>query len=219
MIRQIFLRRYEDATTDTHTSSINLPDTSPIFMFTTSSLVMSKRILVFVVRHGEREDEAAETSSSSSKVLYRKRTREDKIDPTLTKEGRRQASTAFESILSALASAKVEKVSVFTSPLRRAIGTSMMISPSLAKVTRERINEDGDGDSDGDYSGIKFVLPTGINTDETTHPSNIPIVVYNGLCDCTAMVERLGGHKNLIRSNILLFQCHFSLTFLTILKA
>jgi hypothetical protein len=172
-----------------------------------------KKILVFVIRHGEREDEA---QGPSKEVAYRdKSSKEDRYDPKLTPEGHWQATKAFENIVSALEYAKIKQVAVFTSPMRRAIGTAMMLSVAAPKSKHGRkagLEHEGAND---DYSGINFVLPA-CSDDFNDHVANIdssaestelaspiPIVVMNGLSDCTALVARMGGHRNLVRDGVL----------------
>jgi phosphohistidine phosphatase SixA len=169
-----------------------------------------KRILVFVVRHGEREDEVQADDPSHRGGQYRKVTKEDRADPNLTVKGFSQASAAFGVLLEALIHARIEKVAVFTSPLRRAIGTAMMLGDG-AKIANIKTGFCNNHDEDK-YSGIKFVLPTADSgesnsrsTKETDDRCCIPIVVHNGLCDCTALVARLGGNKNLIRAGLIPF--------------
>jgi hypothetical protein len=175
-----------------------------------------KKILVFVVRHGEREDEVQGLSTYMSK--------EDRVDPKLTPEGHQQAAMAFESLLSALTFARVKNVAVFTSPLRRAIGTVIMISAAASKfqyggevgLELEETNVRR-GQTINDYGGIHFVLPTariehehdnnkksgcdaGFRVNDVT--SCIPIVVHNGLCDCTALVSQMGGNEKFIEAGL-----------------
>jgi Histidine phosphatase superfamily (branch 1) len=179
-----------------------------------------KKILVFVVRHGEREDEALMLEpkpSTSEKSSYRKTSKQDKVDPALTPKGHCQALQAFEGVLEALeASEQSHKVAVFSSPLRRAIGTAMMLSAAASA----RRSEGGTGTSlelasvqgSSKESKIHFVLPTlswkqttsdaGHSTDDD-HDSALPIVVHNGLSNCTALVARLGGSRNLVCAGLL----------------
>jgi Histidine phosphatase superfamily (branch 1) len=123
-----------------------------------------KTISVYLLRHGEREDEIEDESKAvqqSNKEL---------LDPALTVEGFRQAQAAFENLLSTLAG---KKVSIFSSPLRRTIGTALMVAfaPSA--------------------NNVNFSLPS--LAGDTSTPDSLPILVMNGLCDCAAMIERVGG--------------------------
>jgi Histidine phosphatase superfamily (branch 1) len=198
----------------------------------TISLCSMKKILVFVVRHGEREDEAlyhhAGGSGDPGRTAYRKLSREDRIDPSLTAQGHRQAATALENLVTALAVARVERVSVFSSPLKRAVGTVMMLASAIQATQRANretttingvVGEGEEGCGGTDYSGVSFRLPIsdtreeseglvmdstsvdGVSADATA--TTVPVVIHNGLCDCTAMVGRLGGHNNVIRAGFL----------------
>jgi hypothetical protein len=163
-----------------------------------------KSMLVFVVRHGEREDEAFMMNSSSQvpQLAHRKLSKEDKLDPKLTPQGHCQAFRAFENLLSAMEFAEINKVAVFSSPLRRAVGTAMMLS--TANTISNRLNGKR---STKNYSGIQFVLPSTGNAMKALSDSNpskcIPVVVENGLSNCTALMMRSGGSRNLVRANLL----------------
>ena len=129
----------------------------------TSIAPMTKAISVYLLRHGEREDEVGaglHSSASSSK---------ERLDPALTEQGYRQANAALNNLLSSLDG---KEVAVFSSPLRRTIGTALMIAcaPSNKKV--------------------KMILPT--PNDDVIQQGCIPVLVMNGLCDCAAAVERIG---------------------------
>ena len=51
------------------------------------------KIRVFVVRHGEREDEVC------SRMAYNKMSREQRLDPALTAQGHSQAMQAFTNLI------------------------------------------------------------------------------------------------------------------------
>lgn len=183
-------------------------------------MTKKKQLLVFVVRHGEREDEHARATTPSS--CYRKMSKRDKMDPNLTPEGYGQALQAFENIVAAMmgaAQTQKRRVAVFTSPLRRSIGTAMMLSAAAATMSQS--NSDS-ATTSSSYAGLKFVLPTSaVETKESnndgsddadcssndSHNNNnncrIPIVVHNGLSHCTALVARMGGSRNLIRAGMM----------------
>ena len=119
-------------------------------------------MLVLIVRHGERADEAARKNGGS----LGPRSRKERLDPPLTENGYRQAKSAFEHILPTLAG---KRVAVFSSPLKRAIGTAMMIGTALEEQQQ---------------TTIEFVHRTS---------DAIPIVVVNGLGDCASAVQHVGG--------------------------
>jgi hypothetical protein len=80
-----------------------------------------------------------------------------------------------------------KRVAVFSSPLRRALGTAtMMSSSSCAAVTSP-----------------SFVLPIDSQESTTGTSSYLPIVVWDGLCDCAARVNLLGGNRNAVRTGFL----------------
>ncbi|KAG7374114.1 histidine phosphatase superfamily branch 1 protein [Nitzschia inconspicua] len=128
-----------------------------------------KKILVFVVRHGEREDEATMMHSSYN-TAYRKMSKQDRNDPKLTPEGHGQAFKAFENVLSVMEVSQVKKVAVFSSPLRRSVGTVMMLATaaSALKSSREGVEDQVSGQTSAS-SKIQFVLPA--SPLDTTNPN------------------------------------------------
>ena len=92
---------------------------------------------LFIVRHGERADEAV----SRAYVQYLEKIPKEKqkhvmpmlpidsIDPQLTAKGHLQAYQSFSQLLPAL---EGRKVAVFCSPLRRAVGTALMMGSVAA---------------------------------------------------------------------------------------
>jgi len=153
-----------------------------------SGTVHKKNVRVLLVRHGEREDEA-ENRHRKHKNL-RPRSTKDKLDPSLTIEGYDQAAGAFSNLIQALSlnqnKTKEEskgKIALFSSPLRRTVGTALMVATAI---------------TDGEECKISTQLPllasNKVGSDEGEDiPSNIPIVVMNGLCDCAAYVVKSGG--------------------------
>ena len=130
---------------------------------TTSSNL--KTIGVILLRHGEREDETEEYDKHQH-------TTQERIDPALTLLGHRQALHAWQKILAALPTDK--PIFVASSPLRRCMGTAMMVAAAVPPD-----------------SPLQFVLP--IKTSETlpdSADSAIPILVMNGLGDCAAQMRK-----------------------------
>ena len=103
-------------------------------------------------------------------------------------------------------------VCVFSSPLRRAVGTAMMLSV---------VNDESDTSTSPSSSNTKkttrinFIVPFANTSSPEPSPSSsssqssfpsgtkstaIPIVILNGLCNCTALAVRMGGFKNLVRT-------------------
>ena len=129
---------------------------------------MAKSILVFIVRHGEREDEVIDQRQ------YRKMSPRQRLDPSLTPRGFAQAQAAFDRLGIAIAAGHFQRVAIFSSPLRRAIGTATMLASSAcADPTMKE----------------SFVLPAASEDQKSSTATNpIPIVVWDGLCDCAAQV-------------------------------
>ncbi len=187
---------------------------SPLVILVPVSSNMGK-IVVFVVRHGERGDEAL--YNSGNRTTYKNCSREDKVDPSLTVKGHRQAEAALTNLVSALTAAHIRRVAVFASPMRRALGTIMMLASAIGTVQGmyRATTTNGERENIG-CSGVSFALPlleTGQQDEVCDSPSCranvpkdapiIPVVVHNGLCDCTALVGRLGGHKNVLRAGLI----------------
>lgn len=142
-------------------------------------------MLVLVLRHGEREDEAMGPSQRCRMSTSRR------FDPALTTNGHRQAREAWEKISTSLLSTlQPKKVAIFASPLRRAIGTAMMAS----EIKQEDWNIS---------LPVDTVLEEKCGEDPNPESLAIPIVIWNGLCDCAAQMHRIGGHRNAIKTNFI----------------
>ena len=129
-------------------------------------------IKLLLVRHGEREDEAEHATHPP----------QDNLDPLLTRRGHMQARDSFRAISRALP--ENSRVAVFSSPLRRAIGTSLM----LGTVAFD------------DDKNIQWSSPVG---DDSVDPRVIPVTVLNGLGDFAARVNRLGGTDALVPQGLI----------------
>lgn len=130
-------------------------------------------ITILLLRHGERADE---TESFEASLPSDSRSTKDYLDPPLTDEGHQQATEAFGRMMPFL---KGKKVAVFASPLQRTIATAAMIG--MFQSTE-----------------IEFAVPGGnnkINNKETIGSSSttLPLIVLNGLSDCAAHVQIVGG--------------------------
>lgn len=147
------------------------------------------RILVFVVRHGEREDEVMDRYKRHRLPPARR------FDPALTPRGHQQAQQAWKILIHSLTLVHPppHKVAVFASPLRRVIGTAMMISDAMSSLECpwEVIVPTNDPNQ---CSGVER---------KSSNTSSIPIVVWNSLCDCAAQIESMGGHRNAIRTGFI----------------
>jgi hypothetical protein len=122
-------------------------------------------ITILLLRHGERADEIESFEDSfSSAPLSTK----ESLDPPLTDEGHQQAIEAFEQIIPFLMG---KKAAIFVSPLRRTIATAAMIG--MCQSTEVEFMEIGENNE--------------------TVESTLPLIVLNGLSDCAAHVEMVGG--------------------------
>mmetsp|Transcript_30236 Transcript_30236/g.73540 ORF Transcript_30236/g.73540 Transcript_30236/m.73540 type:complete len:548 (+) Transcript_30236:2214-3857(+) len=159
-------------------------------------------ILVLVVRHGERQDEVEHH-------VYKKESKQDRIDPKLTSSGYQLAASTWRKIKDMLVEANLtDDVCVFSSPLRRAVGTAMMLS-----VVNENAISSSPPSSNTKTTSINFTVPfanTSPSSSSSPQSSSsagesavIPIVILNGLCNCTALALRMGGFKNLVRTGYL----------------
>lgn len=135
------------------------------------------------MRHGEREDEVLAHSKLQRLPPARR------FDPALTPQGHRQAQQAWKNLIEALASTNPapKRIAIFSSPLRRVVGTAMMVSDAMPKE-----------DCPWEF------LPAGSSTHEKnssiSKPVSIPIVIWNGLCDCAAQIANMGGHRTAFRT-------------------
>ena len=166
---------------------------------------MSKTIRVVVIRHGERQDEAdyrdrkrnkakaagtgqglgkTPTEQSSPPMSDFTKTK-IKVDPPLTLEGYLQAKGAFDRLLPMFAN---HGISVFVSPLKRCIGTTMMMSVSAASST---------------ITSTATVSNTD-NTQNSNASNDGPLVltVVNGLADPAAAIRHHGGSYHAIRQGL-----------------
>lgn len=122
-------------------------------------------ITILLLRHGERADEI---ESFDDSLPSAPRSIKESLDPPLTEEGHQQAIEAFERIIPFL---KGKKAAIFVSPLQRTISTAAMIGMCQS-------------------SEVEFTV---IGQNEDTVESTLPLIVLNGLSDCAAHVERVGG--------------------------
>ena len=164
------------------------------------NLQFNKIITVHIIRHGEREDEAirrqrrAERRQRPISSLEQERptkTISDFLDPPLTDEGYRQAMCAFQQIRRTYDTAgEKRRLALFASPLRRTVGTALMISAcdflssSFAMVP------------------VQVGVPPGSN-EQWAMRNCIPIIVLNGLCDCAAAVKKMGGAARLVQQGLI----------------
>lgn len=169
------------------------------------------RVKVFILRHGEREDEAFISG------FYREQERiwnekpdqnisfhfayhqgqipappkVDSLDPLLTAKGHMQAHHSFNGLVQELGGqGRGRKVAIFSSPLRRAIGTALMVG----SISSNHVN----GVSWPPPNSIKNDPTNDNNSDDVDDDDSIPITVLNGLGDFASRVYHQGGHAALV---------------------
>jgi len=147
-------------------------------------------MLVLVLRHGEREDEVMSRQQREQMSASRR------FDPALTPKGHQQAREAWVRISLLLDRMKPKKVAVFTSPLRRAVGTAIMISETTQENWKVSLPVDSK-----ELGGQEIVEQKYASTEWTGN--TIPIVIWNGLCDCAAQIGHSGGHRNAIETGFM----------------
>ena len=136
-----------------------------ITTMTTERSTKKSSLTVFIMRHGERLDEALHRSGHRIPPEIR-------VDPPLTAKGHLQAQEAFAQLNDALLNdGKKRKITVAVSPAKRTIGTSLM-----ACTSGLRRNE---------------VLDWAFTSQDTENV--IPMVVINGLSACASAIQKMGG--------------------------
>lgn len=166
-----------------------------------SSTSNERSVKLLLLRHGEREDEAIQRSMS---IEERKRSallpkelqvEVDALDPTLTERGYEQAMEAWQNILLAISrhqgrTNRKAQVTLVCSPLRRCIGTALMIVSALPLLE--------DTDTSSNRNTFEFCSTIGtdlgsFNTETTPRTRKVPIHVMNGLATCAAAIFKFGG--------------------------
>jgi Histidine phosphatase superfamily (branch 1) len=147
-----------------------------------------RSIRVIMLRHGEREDETDDYSRHH-------RCHQDRVDPYLTPFGYRQALHAWKKILFCLEKAGEEEeetpIILASSPLRRCLGTAIMVSAAMSSAAAQPPHRS---------SSVKVVLPSRQASDDATSPTMIPMLVMNGLGDCAAQMQHMGGIGKVIKA-------------------
>ncbi|CAJ1925515.1 unnamed protein product [Cylindrotheca closterium] len=141
-----------------------------------------RQIQVILLRHGEREDEAEAYDKSQ-------KTQQERVDPALTVLGHQQSLGAWRNILAYVPNDK--PVMIACSPLRRCIGTALMVAAAaLTSNPEEKVP--------------KIVLPTDdVNDQQDTAEGaekTIPVLVMNGLGDCAAQMRHMGGIGKVVKA-------------------
>jgi Histidine phosphatase superfamily (branch 1) len=150
-----------------------------------------RKLTVLLLRHGEREDEVplSYPEEASKRELQSLR---ERIDPKLTVTGYRQATAAWKQILAALNSAHAPyesnfiRVGVVCSPMRRCVGTALMLSAAASANAKLPFSSPV-----VPASRIHWGWPI---SSPPLAPC-ITIVIWNGLCYCAAAIARLGGDR------------------------
>jgi hypothetical protein len=149
----------------------------------------SKSFTVFLVRHGERLDEALHRSSLKvSRAL--------KTDPPLTATGHQQAYESMTQLLMALEEEGTpRKIAVVTSPLRRTIGTSMMLAAAQQSVRARR--HDSDSCLTFGFQQNSHNSSSDCSAEDNTQ-SGIPILIVNGIGSAAALCRQYGSADALV---------------------
>ncbi|VEU40466.1 unnamed protein product [Pseudo-nitzschia multistriata] len=162
-------------------------------------MVVVRNIELYVVRHGERQDEAIrrEFRSWQAAKTHHRRSIErgtpalpatDSLDPPLTARGHRQAHAAFSRLFGVLRRGDgPRRIAVVCSPLRRAVGTALMIGTVGVDA-----GQSGNGEPLLEFPRHR----SGANSDG--HDGAIPITVLNGLGNSAAAVSKRGGMEELV---------------------
>lgn len=187
---------------------------------TTTMTNNNRQVKLLIVRHGEREDEAIKVAywnqqkanwnalRSSKGEKYAKMNLNtavkqkivqldpcpmvDTLDPLLTKQGHQQAKASFLAIAKALP--RESKVAVFSSPLRRAIGTSLMIG---SVPWDESIHWSAPAQA-------AYASSSNSNSNEGCHRTKtIPVTVLDGLGDFASRIYHTGGTSLLSQKGLL----------------
>mmetsp|Transcript_24431 Transcript_24431/g.57310 ORF Transcript_24431/g.57310 Transcript_24431/m.57310 type:complete len:334 (-) Transcript_24431:40-1041(-) len=151
-------------------------------------------VVRFVMRHGERLDEA----------LLRKGQpvpKEIRVDPPLTRDGHLQAQQAFKHLAQALEEdGKPRKMAFFASPTRRTVGSSLMVSGSRRlRMRTDLFDLDFFSDDERQKCGQEYTT----TTIQSQQNRPIPITVLNGLGSCAAAIHRCGGGESAARMGML----------------
>lgn len=107
------------------------------------------------------------------------------LDPALTFEGYMQTEQALRAMAQTFRhQGVVRNLALFSSPLQACVNSAVMIASA--------------GFEPADWSEWALTTPE-------THaaPSAIPIVIENGLCDCTPEIRKCGGHEVVLEAGLI----------------
>lgn len=170
-----------------------------------------KELVVLLLRHGERQDEAPFTASlNNTKTSRMQQPLREELDPEMTPTGYVQAIAAWSRILEALDATSlasnhpdrkrsIQCVGVVCSPMHRCVGTTLMLS---AAVQQQPKHQKDDPSRRRQWEWWNPFAST--ETEPEPAYFSIPISIVDGLCICAAAVDRLGG-MNVVHAGLLPF--------------
>eukprot|EP00536_Pseudo-nitzschia_multiseries_P000857 jgi/Psemu1/1980/gm1.1980_g len=180
----------------------------------------SRNIELFIIRHGERLDEAIwrDFDSKHSNARTQAQTRRaatDSFDPLLTARGHRQAHDAFDRLTATLLSedngrsndTPRRRIAVFSSPLRRVVGTALMIGTvsiggnNHGDDNNNNNNNNNNNDNDNNSDGTLEFPP--VPGDDSDASGAIPVTILNDLANSAAAVFHNGGVEELVPNGFL----------------
>mmetsp|Transcript_6950 Transcript_6950/g.20138 ORF Transcript_6950/g.20138 Transcript_6950/m.20138 type:complete len:388 (+) Transcript_6950:308-1471(+) len=174
----------------------------------------SRNIELYIIRHGERLDEAIWRDFKSKHKNPAKRDKKpaeppatDTFDPPLTARGHHQAHHAFARLTATLLSEEHQgsdgndkprrrTIAVFSSPLRRVVGTALMIGTVDTRGGNGNVNVNVNGNERA------LVFPP-VPGDVPDDSGAIPVTILNELANSAAAVYRHGGVEELVPKGFL----------------
>ena len=194
------------------------------------SKIKQRSVTVLLLRHGERKDEAIQRDMSIEErkrnaLLPKDFEAIDSLDPSLTELGYEQAGDAWRNIISAIIHCQHQKrhkneatrraqITFVCSPLRRCIGTALMVVSALPIVNVDTVilnheiptlSKYHTNKVDGNHVTKEKAMSTSTtlcrddtsfattNTSPSTPSRNVPILVLNGLATCAAAIFKFEG--------------------------
>lgn len=153
------------------------------------------RLTVFLIRHGQSATELPGEEANIEELPHMNELYQPSqgllqelsrlLDPELTFEGYIQMETSLRAMAQAFRQqGHTRKLAYFSSPFQACAQSALMISAA--------------GFEPAEWS------EWGLTTPEThMAPSAIPIIIENGLADCTAPVRKCGGHKVVLDAGLI----------------
>jgi len=156
------------------------------------------KLSVFLVRHGEGlselpsdPDDPPKKALAPLSQLYQPplcvlEELSRRVDPELTDTGYQQAEASFRALGDTLREfGETRKLAFYSAPFKRCAASALMISAA--------------GFEPEEWSVWALTTP-----ETQTAPTAIPIIVMNGLCDCTKEIRQLGGQEPVVDAGLLL---------------